>query len=128
MGEGSFDDIAPLVGVLIERMEPLASWILLDHGGCSSSREELAKGIAVIGGIAQQRFRWWQRFDQSGGGFDVMAIAASQSERDEPAVSVDDRVYFRGPAAPASANGLLFGPPFPPAAQRCALAVVLSMH
>jgi len=109
-------------------MEPLAGRILLDHGRCSASSEELAEGIAVVGGITQQRFRCWQRFNQSGGGFDVMAIAAGQSERDEPAVSVDDCVYFGRPAAPASADGLLFGPPFPPAAQRCALAVVLSMH
>jgi hypothetical protein len=37
-------------------------------------------------------------------------------------------VDLGGSPTPASANGLGIGPPFPPALQRCAFAVVLSMH
>jgi hypothetical protein len=37
-------------------------------------------------------------------------------------------VDFGGSPGPAAPNGLVLGPPFPPAAQRWVLAVVLSMH
>jgi hypothetical protein len=40
---------------------------------------------------------------------------------------VDDGVHFRGAAASRTANRLRLCPPFPPAAERFALAVVLSI-
>ncbi len=57
-----------------------------------------------------------------------MAITAGQFEGDDPTVGINDCVDFGGPATSAPTNGLCLGPPFPPAAQRWAFAVVLSMH
>jgi hypothetical protein len=128
MREGSFDDVPALVSRLIKRVEMLSRRILFDHRRGAASGEKRAEGVAVVGRVAQQGLRWRQRFDQFGRRFDVVAIAAGQFERDDAAVSIDDSVDFRGSPAPASANGLFLGPPFPPAAQRWALAVVLSMH
>jgi hypothetical protein len=47
--EGPFDNVASLVGVLVERMEPFSRWILLDDRRGSARRQGLAEGVAVIG-------------------------------------------------------------------------------
>ena len=118
VGERPLDDIAPLVGVLIERMQVFPSWILFDYRCRATIGEERAKRIAVVGGITQQGLCRRQRFDQCGRRLDVMAVAAGQVECDDPAIAVDDRMYFRRPAAPTASDGLFFSPPFPPPAQR----------
>ena len=118
MREGSFDDVPALVRRLIKRVEMLSRRILFDHRGSAATGEKRAECVAVVGRVARQGLRWRQRFDQFGRRFDVVAVTAGQFERDDAAVSVDDRVDFRGSPAPASPNGLLLGPPFPPAAQR----------
>ena len=123
-----FDNVAALESSFVERVQALSRRVLFDHRGGSTTGQKRTEGVAVVGRVAQQRLCRRQRLDQSGRRFDVMAIAAGQFERDDPAVSIDDRMNFRGSSAPAPPDGLLLGPPFPPAAHRCALAVVLSMH
>lgn len=128
MREGPFDDVASFVGCFVERMKVLARGVLSDDRRGPASRQERAKGIAVVGGIGEQRRRRRQPFDQSGGGANVVSISTGQLEPDDPAIAVDDGVDFRGASASALADGLSVGPPFPPAAHRWAFAVVLSMH
>lgn len=118
MREGAFDDVPTPVRRLIKRVEVLSRRILFDHRRGAATGEKRAECIAVVGRVAQQGLRWRQRFDQFGCRFDVVAVAAGQFERDDAAVSIDDSVDFRGSPAPTSPDGLLLGPPFPPAAQR----------
>jgi hypothetical protein len=54
-------------------------------------------------------------------------MARRHLDGDRASARVDNGVDFRGAAAARTANRLRFGPPFPPAAERWALAVVLSM-
>jgi len=54
-------------------------------------------------------------------------LAASDGEVQRAAFAVDNGMNFRGPAAATDADRLLFLPPFPPLAQRCAFTIVLSM-
>jgi hypothetical protein len=57
----------------------------------------------------------------------VAALAGGYFERDGTTATIDNSMDFcRSPAARA-ADRLELGPPFPPAAERCALAVVLSI-
>lgn len=118
MREGALDDVSAPVSRLIKRVEMLSRGILFDHRRGAATGEKRAESVAVVSRVAQQGLRWRQRFDQFGCRFDVVAVAAGQFERDDAAVSIDDRVDFRGSPAPASPNGRLLGPPFPPAAQR----------
>ena len=92
--------------------------VLFDHRRGTAIGEKRAEGIAVVGRVAQQGLCRRQRVDQSGRRFDVMAIAAGQFKGDDPTIPIDDRVYFGGSAASTSPDGLIFGPPFPPEAQR----------
>jgi hypothetical protein len=109
-------------------MFPRACRVLFDDRRGSSIGEEFPERLAVVGGVREHGFRWREWFDQSRCRLDVMTITARQFEGDEPAVSVNDGVDFRGASASALADGLFLGPPFPPAAQRWAFAVVLSTH
>jgi len=109
-------------------MFPLACRVLFDDRRGSAVGEEFPERLAVVGSIREQGFRWRKWFDQSRRRLDVVAIAAGQFEGDKAAVSVNDSIDFRGAPASALADGLRLGPPFPPDAQRCAFAAVLSMH
>jgi hypothetical protein len=54
-------------------------------------------------------------------------LAGRHFERDGPAGTVADRMDLCGSATARTADRLRIRPPFPPAAERCALAVVESM-
>ena len=109
-------------------METLARGVLFDDRRGPACGQERAERVTVVSGIGEQRLRRWQPFDQSGSGANVVSISPRQFERNDPPIAVDDGVDFRGASASALADGLSVGPPFPPAAQRWAFAVVLSMH
>ena len=89
--------------------------------------QEQPEPIAVIGGICCAQTGWRQWFQEAAGDGCVAALAGSYFERDGTAATIDNSMDFcRSPAARA-ADRLEVGPPFPPAAERCALAVVLSI-
>ncbi len=109
-------------------MQSLATGILLDDRCGAAVGQELAESIAIIGGIAQKRFGRRQRLHERGRRAYVVAISTGQIERNDPSLAIDHGVDLGRPTAPAAPDGLLPLPPFPPAAQRCAFAVVLSIH
>ncbi len=115
------------VGLGIEGVEALAGWVVGDHRLGSAFDQELAQAVAVIGcvGGAQARRRQWAQQRQSGP--EIAELTRGYFEGDGPPAAIDNGVDFGRPAAPRAANRLRLGPPFPPAAERCALAVVLSM-
>lgn len=128
MRECAFDDVAPSVGVLIKWMEPLARGVLVDDRCGSAVRQELAEGIVVVGGVTQRGYRGGQGSNESWGGTNVTSMAARQFEGDDASVPIGNGMDFCGSPTSASPNGLHLGPPFRPASQRRALAVVVSMR
>ena len=83
--------------------------------------------VAVISGVRGAQQTWWKRRYEVRCNGRVAALARRYLERDGAAATIDNSMDFcRSPAARA-ADRLEFGPPFPPAAERCALAVVLSI-
>jgi len=54
-------------------------------------------------------------------------LAAGDDEVQGTPFVINCGMDFRGPAATADADRLIFLPPFPPLAQRCAFTIVLSM-
>jgi hypothetical protein len=97
-----------------------------DRLGAALDQKE-PEPIAVIGGICGAQAGGRQRFDKAAGDGRVAALAGCYLEREGTAATVDNSMDFcRSPAARA-ADRLVVGRPFPPAAERCALAVVLSI-
>jgi hypothetical protein len=56
-----------------------------------------------------------------------MRFTASQQDGEEPPFSICECVYLRVAPSARTANSLLLLPPFPPAAERCALTCVESI-
>ena len=109
-------------------MEPLARRVLFDDRQRAAFDEKRAKRVTVVGCVSEKRHRRRQRRDQAGGWPNIASLTWCQLEGDQPAFVVDDGVDFGGSAAATSTDCLFIRPPFPPALQRWALAVVLSMH
>jgi len=109
-------------------MEVLASRVVGNDRPGAALGEKQPEPIAVIGGICRAQTGWRQWFEQGAGNRGVAALAGGYFQRDGTAATIDNSMDLcRSPAARA-ADRLDLGPPFPPAAERCALAVVLSMH
>ena len=71
--------------------------------------------VGLVGGDGERRSRRVQNlFDDLA----VMDLSARHDEVQRPAFAVDDRVDFRGAAAPADADRLILLPPFAPLAAR----------
>jgi hypothetical protein len=109
-------------------MEVLSGWVLFDDRGRIAVFQECSEGVAVVGCVGQQGSGRRKRCDQISRRADVAALAWSDGEGDQAPIAIDDGVDFAGSVASAPADSLLFRPPLPPALQRWALVVVLSMH
>ena len=96
-------------------------------GLCAALDQEAAQAVAIVGGVASADPGRGQRRQQRKGRADVAELPRRYFDRDRPPVAIDDGVDLGRPPAARAADGLRRGPPFPPAAERCALAVVLSM-
>lgn len=97
-----------------------------DRAGAALDQEQ-PQSIAVIGGVGGAQASGRQRFEQGLSDRCVAALARGYLEREGTAITIDNSMDFcRSPAARA-ADRLEVGPPFPPAAERCAFAVVLSI-
>jgi len=100
-------------------MQTHAGRIVGDDGPRSTGPEGVPDGVAVIGGVCQADRRC-HRADEVEGHRGVAAMAGSDDQSPGTALFVDRDVELgRAPAAGAS-DGLGLGPPFPPAADRCA--------
>jgi hypothetical protein len=113
--------------VFIEGIASLARRIVGDDRLGALLGKKAPQPVAVIGGVACQAAARRDRADQRRGDANVAQLARRYFEGDRASAGIDDRMDFRGAAAARAADRLRIGPPFPPAAERCALAVVLSM-
>jgi hypothetical protein len=108
-------------------MKALAGRVVGNDGPGAALDQELPEGIAIVGGVGGAQARRRQRVEQGASDGCVAALAGCYFEREGTAAAIDNSMDFcRSPAARA-ADRLVVGPPFPPAAERCALAVVLSI-
>jgi hypothetical protein len=113
--------------VRVEGIEVPAGRVVGDDRLCAALDQEEPEPIAVIGGIGGAQAGRRQRFDEASGEGRIAALSGRYLERDGAPATIDNSMDFcRSPAARA-ADRLEVGPPFPPAAERCALAVVLSI-
>ena len=125
--EGALDAPAKLVEAFAEaeRLLPVAA--VRDDGlGCAFV-QLLAQFGAVIGLVAEHAFRRLHAADQALSNRAVVGLASGQQDCDEASLSICECVYLRVAPSTRTANSLLLLPPFPPAAERCALTCVESI-
>ena len=107
-------------------MRVLSCRIGRNNGLGAAPLEPLAKPSRIVGPVRDQPTWCGNERQQVKGTVEVMGIARRQRKGNGPASRIGQGVDLgRAPAARA-ANGLREGPPFAPAAERCALMWVLS--
>ena len=105
----------------------LTGWVVRDDGARAALDQKQAQASAVIGSIAGTEPTGRERPEESKSRSGIAQLSLSYFEGERSALVVNDRVDFgRAPAA-RDADRLRRSPPFPPAAERCAFAVVLSI-
>jgi hypothetical protein len=108
-------------------MMSLAGRIVRDDRNRAAVEKKATQTIAVVGCVGGRAPAWRNAADQHGRNTNVAEMARRHFNGDRASARVDDGVDFRGAPAARAANRLRLRPPFPPAAERWALAVVLSM-
>jgi hypothetical protein len=108
-------------------MMSLAGRIVRDDRNRAALKKKATQTIAVVGGVGSQATACRNSDDQGCRDANVAEMARRHFDGDGASTRVDDGVDLRAAAAARTANRLRLRPPFPPAAERWALAVVLSM-
>ena len=89
--------------------------------------EQAPQVVGVVGFIGEQLADRAGSLDELCSDRDVVGIAGRQDEDARTPLFVGKRVELARAAAARRPERLLEGPPFPPAAERCALMCVLSI-
>ena len=125
--EHALDDVATLVEVWIEGARVLSGGIVRDDRDRSAFCQILSEAACVIGAVGGERLCGRGLRDDDECGANVSELSLRHLEGDGPALCVADGMDFGRAPAPRTADPLLLRPPFPPAAERWALAVVESI-
>lgn len=99
----------------------LSGGIGRNDGLDASFGQNLAQAASVVGAIGQQGFGQMAGSQQTASAFEVVDVAGSDQQRPRAAAVVGQGVDFRGLPAARTADGVVEGPPFAPAAERWAL-------
>lgn len=125
--EHAFDEIALAIGDRVEEMMSFPSWVVRNDWDGPALFEEATQPIAVVSSVGGQTGARRNSADQGCGHPNIAQVAGRHFDGDGASAFVNNGVDFRRAAAARAADRLRLGPPFPPAEERCALAVVLSM-
>ena len=71
--------------------------------------------------------RWWHQFETVLGRLVIIGVSRRELDHPGSALGVGYEMDFGGSAGNATTNSMKLGPPFPPAALRCALTIVKSI-
>lgn len=88
--------------------------------------EPVTQAPGVVGSVGDEAQRARHDGQQSPGAVEVVGIARGEFESEGPALIVGQRMDLRRAAAARASDGVAEGPPFAPAAERCALMCVES--
>ncbi len=108
-------------------MGMLSGRVWRDDGLAAAFGEPVAELGRVIGAIGDQPLRGGDVLEQGGGPDQIVGLAGGHGKGDGPADVVGYGMNLGRPSAARSADGVLEGPPFAPAAERCALTWVESI-
>lgn len=116
--EATFDDVAALVGSLVEGMDDDAVGFVGNDRLCAEVDDLSAQLVAIIAFIGKESFHSGGKRQHVGRSGDVGILAGGEMKGNGPAAWIAQAMDFgRTPAARAP-DGLILLPPFPPEAQR----------
>ena len=124
--EEAFDPVALLVGDSVVCVGMLACWIGRDDRLAAVLGQPVAQGPRVIGAVSQQaagRTGDGQQIARAG---QVVGVAGGQDQREGPSPLIGQGVNLGGTTTARAPDAVMEGPPFAPAAERCALMCIES--
>lgn len=104
----------------------LAGRVWRDDRLCAPLGEPVTQALGIVGSISDEARRTGHDGEQGTSAVEVMGVAGRELKSDRPTEIVAQRVDFGRATAARTANGVAEGPPFAPAAERCALMCVES--
>lgn len=119
--EHTLDDIAAFVGGLVIAMRVFAGRIGRDDGLDATLGEFATQAVGVIGSVGQKAAGMSDHADKAACTSQIMGVAWRDQESQRAPGIIRQRVDFGGLPAARAADGIVEGPPFAPAAERCAL-------
>jgi hypothetical protein len=125
--DGPLDHIALPVNDPVISKEELAVSSWRDDGLRAALLQPLAQGSTVIAFVGNDILGRRHEFEAVLGKLEIVDVSRREQDHPGSALGVGYEVDFGGPAADTTANGLMLGPPFPPAELRCALTIVESI-
>jgi hypothetical protein len=119
--EHALDDIAAFVGGFVVAVRMLAGRIGRDYRLDPPLGQLLAQAVGITSSVGQEAAGMGDHADEAASTDQIVGITGRDHEGQRPADMIRQRVDFcRLPAARTS-DGIVEGPPFAPAAERCAL-------
>jgi hypothetical protein len=88
--------------------------------------QEEPKAVTIVGGIGSAQMCGWQPGKKGQDDAKISALSGCYLKGERPAPAIDNSVDFGRATATRTPDCLFLRPPFPPAAERWAFAVVLS--
>ena len=85
-------------------------------------------GVAVVALVAVQDFARWKKREKFRASRAIGDVSAGEHEGDRSTSCVGQRVDFGRASASRATDSLIFLPPLPPAAERCAFTAEESMR
>jgi len=116
------------IGVPVMRDEGFSPGAGRDDSFNAALPEVSSQAIGVVGLVGDQSFDGSSRRQQLLRHHDVMEVARRNQQNPGPAGGIGEGVDRRRASAAGASYAFLEGPPFPPAAERCALTCELSIE
>ena len=126
--EHALDGVAITIEERREAVLPFAIGLGRDVWHRSAILDLPTDGGAIIALVAVQDFARWKPREKFRASRAISDVSAREHEGDGTATSIGQRVDFGRASAARAANGLIFLPPSPPLAERCALTAEESMR
>ena len=124
--EEALDDIALAVGDGVVAVRMLAGWLWRDDDLAAAFGEPVAQGPGIVGAVGDELARGAGDGEQVARSVQVAGVAGGEDEGERAAELVGQRVNLGGTSTARTPDRMSAGPPFAPAAERCALTCMLS--
>lgn len=126
--EHPFDGVSVSVKDWREAVFPFPVGLGRDVRHCATILDLAADGVGVIALVGVENVADGKLFEQCRASGAIGDMPAAEYEGQRAAQSVGQRMDFRRSPTPRATNRLIFLPPLPPAAERCALTAELSIR